>query len=183
MRALKTVGRIISTVLFVAILVILAGSIYAMIVEQTTGEACPQLFGYSIATVVSGSMEPTLSVNDMIITEAEDDYEEGDILVFLVGDTLIAHRAIEKTDAGYITKGDYNNTADRGLVTQERIKGKVIKIIPELGAVFQFVRSPIGIGCLMAVCVLCILMPPLTRKSSQEKSKEDMNDGNKEECE
>lgn len=183
MRALKTVGRIISTVLFVAILLVLAGSIYSMIVERTTGEACPQMLGYSVATVVSGSMEPTLSVNDMIITEAEDDYEEGDILVFLVGDTLIAHRAIEKTDAGYITKGDYNNTADRGLVTQERIKGKVIKIIPELGAVFQFVRSPIGIGCLMAVCVLCILMPPLTRKSSQEKSKEDMNDGNKEECE
>ena len=46
-------------------------------------------------------MEPTLSINDVIIVKAEDDYEEGDILVFLVGDSLIAHRAIEKTEEGY----------------------------------------------------------------------------------
>ena len=183
MRALKIAGRVVSTILFAAILLVLAGSAYSVVMEKMTGEACPQMFGYSVATVVSGSMEPTLSINDVIIVKAEDDYEEGDILVFLVGDSLIAHRAIEKTEEGYVTRGDANNTADRGMVTQEHIKGRVVRVIPELGVVFQFVRSPIGIGCMLAVCVLCIMLPPLTKKDNKEGKEETESHGSEEDYE
>ena len=75
-------------------------------------------------------MEPTLKVNGVAIVEKAtyDEVEVGDIIMYQVGDKMITHRIIEKTEDGITTKGDNNNTQDAYLLTEENVKAKVVSI-------------------------------------------------------
>ncbi len=107
-------------------------------------------------TPISGSMEPTLKVGDLLIIcgglKAEDIHaspKDGDIIVFKNPDNPegmpIVHRAIEKFQRDgkwyFITKGDNNYYNDYRLfgwvIPEDYIIGKVIFVIPKLGYVFR----------------------------------------------
>jgi|SRR5690625_394641 len=88
------------------------------------------VFGNYISVVISGSMEPTIKTNDFIVYKKSKVYEVDDIIVFVVEDYLVVHRIIEKTEDGYITKGDNNNSDDfyrYGYIKKNQIVGKVTK--------------------------------------------------------
>ncbi|MEN2975468.1 MAG: signal peptidase I [Candidatus Caldarchaeales archaeon] len=97
-----------------ATLIILLGLLLAAAISSLTGEVFPLL------VVKSGSMEPVLRRGDIILIEKIDpdkiraDIINGDIIVFYKPGTnlLIVHRAIEKVEDGYITKGDANMGSD-----------------------------------------------------------------------
>ena len=107
-------------------------------------------------TPVSGSMEPTLKIGDLLVIcgglKAEDIHaspKDGDIIVFKNPDNPngmpIVHRAIEKFQKDgkwyFITKGDNNFYDDYKLfgwiIPEDYIIGKVIFVIPKLGYVFR----------------------------------------------
>ena len=107
-------------------------------------------------TPISGSMEPTLRVGDLLIIcgglKAEDIHaspKDGDIIIFKNPDnpegTPIVHRAIKKFQKDgkwyFITKGDNNHHDDYWLfgwiIPEDYIIGKVIFVIPKLGYVFR----------------------------------------------
>jgi len=97
-----------------------------------------QGFGFALQTpmpmvsVVSGSMEPTLHVGDlMIISKA--DYKVGDIAIYLRGRMTIIHRIIEIRPTGYVFKGDNNAAPDPEVVSPDRVLGRVRLAIPLLG--------------------------------------------------
>lgn len=88
------------------------------------------VFGNYISVVISGSMEPTIKTNDLIVYKKSKVYEVDDIIVFVVEDYLVVHRIIEKTEDGYITKGDNNSSDDfyrYGYIKKNQIVGKVTK--------------------------------------------------------
>lgn len=88
---------------------------------------------FSIGALVIGSASMTgeLNTGDVAIYERYEDQivQEGDVLVFSVGNSRIIHRVIdiEYTDSGarYFTKGDANDEADIGFITDEDIIGVV----------------------------------------------------------
>ena len=88
-----------------------------------------QPLGYKILYVQSGSMSPTFQKGDIVIIKKCKSYEIGEIITYSVEENLITHRIIEKTENGYITKGDANNTPDEKNVDSTQIKGKVIKTV------------------------------------------------------
>ena len=107
-------------------------------------------------TPVSGSMEPTLRIGDLLVIcgglKAEDIHaspKDGDIIVFKNPDNPkgmpIVHRAIEKFRKDgkwyFITKGDNNARDDYRLfgwiIPEDYIIGKVIFVIPKLGYIFR----------------------------------------------
>ena len=45
----------------------------------------------------------------------------------------------------YMTKGDANKLSDEEFVQQEKVIGKVVKIISFLGWLFNIIKSPLGI--------------------------------------
>lgn len=45
----------------------------------------------------TGSMEPTLSVDDLLVIHQESDYTPGDIITFRSGSGLVTHRIVDET--------------------------------------------------------------------------------------
>ena len=89
----------------------------------------PNVFGFSILKVISGSMEPTIKIDDYIIIQKRNDYKIGDIITYKdKNDNLVTHRII-KISKEVITKGDKNNVQDEA-INKDMIKGKVLLIIP-----------------------------------------------------
>lgn len=96
------------------------------------------VFGYRIFKVGSGSMEPTLKVNDLILVKKQDSYKVKDIITFKIDDEYITHRLIEQNETRVVTKGDANNAIDQDF-SKDKIVGKVVykfKILKNVGRLF-----------------------------------------------
>ncbi|MCC8027076.1 MAG: signal peptidase I [Clostridium sp.] len=105
----------------------------------------PEIFGWSFAIVLSGSMEPAFSAGDLIIVHREEQYRTGDIITFTEEGEMVTHRIEGVTDQGFITKGDANKVPDDGVVSGDRIRGCVTAVIPGLGTAALFLRRPEGL--------------------------------------
>ena len=105
--------------------------------------------------IVSGSMESELPVGSVCLVDCQQkEPEGGDIISYKAQDAIITHRVIEKTDDGYITKGDNNSVADPGIVKPKQIFGTVICSIPKVGYAVMFMRTLKGI-MLIAIGAVC----------------------------
>lgn len=150
-----------------AVLGILLGiNVYLANARSLAGQKLPMPFGIGTAVVLSGSMEPTLSVNDVIIVREQESYNVGDIVVYENGREMIVHKIIEKNGATLTTKGDANNTADEPIST-EAVKGKVAFSVPYAGAIVKVLRSPVGAIVIILAAVL------LTEGSFRRKKESD----------
>lgn len=125
--AVKKAFSVFTTLLLVGLLALL---VYVT-VSAARGKAV-QVFGRSVLTVVTGSMEPTLHVGDYIFIEKTDPakLKEGDIISFYseqsdIFGMLVTHRIAAVNDDGtFITRGDANPVDDSVHVRPERIVGK-----------------------------------------------------------
>lgn len=126
-------------------------------------------FGYGAAVVLSGSMEPELSRGDLIVVGEADRFQEGDIIVFQDGNALVVHRIIAIDGDEITTQGDANNAADDPIHIAD-IKGKVLFWIPFLGNVIDFIKTPVGTLCLIALAILLVELP---RRNEKKKDDED----------
>ena len=115
----------------------------------------PMPFGYGIANVLSGSMEPTFSKGTLLLVKETSDAEVGDIVVYQSGQELVVHRVIAAEGSTIITQGDANNAADAPFDKSE-IKGKVVGWIPYLGTVVSILKTPTGV-VLILVCAFFIV--------------------------
>ena len=116
---------------------------------------------YRIYLILSGSMEPSLKIEELIVVEKmkqDSVYSDGDIITFYdeMLKTNVTHRVIEKTEEGYITKGDNNNTPDIDVVTKENVIGKVIFNSYYLGHIYIHYRYLIIIILILLMFILNI---------------------------
>ena len=110
--------------------------------------------GYFSAIVGSGSMEPTVFVNDFLLVQGNTDYQVDDIITYVSKQGgLITHRIKEVSKNGYITQGDANNTPDDE-VFQQRVLGRVVFVLPGVGGVIEALLSPLGIALLGCIVLL-----------------------------
>ena len=128
----------------------------------------PTFLGFSQAMVLSGSMEPTFFAGDMLIFKSQDEYESTDIVIFEQDNTLITHRIIEVKEDGFITKGDANNVADEKLIVNDNIKGKLLFILPNFGAMIEFLKTPLGIFLIVILGFLLIEIPSILKKRKEK---------------
>ena len=135
--------------------VILGLNLYMINAHNLVGNQLPMPFGIGGAVVLSGSMEPTLSVNDLVIIREADSYQVGDIVVYQSGSSLVIHRIIRIEGDSFIAQGDANNAADSP-VPLIYIKGKLAMAIPFAGAVTKLVKSLPGTLVLIAAAVLLL---------------------------
>lgn len=123
--------------------------------------AVPGVIGADQSYVVlTGSMEPAISPGDAVVVDAVDPatIAAGDVITYqrsAANDIPTTHRVLDVVngDAGlaFVTKGDANEDADAGVVTADRLVGKVVLTIPFIGYVVQFVNSPVGFVALVVV--------------------------------
>ncbi|MGN0498072.1 MAG: signal peptidase I [Acutalibacteraceae bacterium] len=164
---IKNILKITARILWFLLVSILVGyNIFLINAKYVLHDQLPMLAGYGQAVVLSGSMEPTIEVNDFLIIKQQDTYEINDIVTYIDDkNTLITHRIVGLNDSSVKTKGDANNVADAEFDIA-RIKGKVIAIIPKMGYVVTFLQNP-----LCVICVVIIAFILLERSYSKEKKK------------
>lgn len=127
--------------------------------------ALPRIMGFQIYQIVSGSMEPKISVGSAVYAKTVDpiSLQAGDIAVFEMNDTIIVHRVVDNhTDFHTITtKGDANEAEDMFPIEYDKIIGKVVWHLPYLGNIMVFFTSMAGklyLFCMLLVGVLCQLI-------------------------
>ena len=93
--AKKTKQRsIIRRFLLVIIGLALGVNVYLANAKGIVGNQLPMPFGYGLANVLSGSMEPTFSKGALLLVKESKDVHTGDIVVYQSGQELIVHRVI-----------------------------------------------------------------------------------------
>ncbi len=107
------------------------------------------LFGYRYYTVLTPSMEPELSVGDMVFVHVVDaaTINVGDIITFNPSsdsDAYLTHRVTQIVADGdtlsFRTKGDANETEDSFLIDESRVIGTVSFDVPYAGYIVRFVQ-------------------------------------------
>ena len=155
---------------FFFVSVLIGHGLFLLNAKLVLHEQLPMIGGFGHAVVLSGSMEPVISVNDLIIIKKQDSYEVDDIITYIDDkNTLVTHRIIEINNSVVKAKGDANNTADTNFDT-ERIKGKVIAIIPKLGYAVIFLQNPFCIICVVALAFIFL------ERSYSKEEKDKSND-------
>lgn len=109
--------------------------------------------------VLSGSMEPSIGVGDVVIVDdvTPAEIEEGDVITYLRPDaeTPTTHRVIDVTEQSgeraFITQGDANDDPDSAPVPESQVLGEVAVVIPYMGYVIEFVNTPTGFLALVVV--------------------------------
>ena len=164
----------VTWVIIVLLLLMVLSGIYQNIQKK---DAYTGFFGIGYAVVVSGSMEPAIHVDDMIIYQSvsREEFELGNVIVYRRPqedgtEILITHRVIRIHEDGLITKGDANPTADPE-VPWDRVVGKVLFRVPAVGAVSAFVRTPKGLVTVSAAAVLLFFLNTILRRAGKKKRK------------
>jgi signal peptidase len=159
MQRLKKIMKNLSKAvywLFFAGLVIVAG-----LVAFSSSNLVPS---YKLLVVQSGSMQPSIPLGSLVLTQKQNEYQVGNVITFQnTGDTkyLITHRLknIEELENGklFITKGDANEDADSERVDPGLVVGKVIWALPLIGFVVSFARTQTGLIALVVIPATIII--------------------------
>lgn len=144
-------------------------NMYLLNASRLAGNVVPMPFGVGSAVVLSGSMEPEISVGDLLIVFQRKSYEVGDVVVYQDGKMAVTHRIVSISGNEVITRGEANNTDDAP-ITLEQIKGEVVFVIPYVGFVVNAIKTPICTICIFALSVF--LIDRSYRAERQQKEKE-----------
>lgn len=138
-----------------------------------------RLMGYQVFNVVSGSMEPTYSVGDLLyVKEVDPDgIKVGDPITFVLNQDLVVatHRVVEIDAEGrrFYTKGDANETADAAPVHFNNVIGVPQFSIPLLGYVSDYIQHPPGMYIAIGLGVVLLAVVFLPDLFAKKKNKEE----------
>lgn len=144
-----------------------AAFVVTAVYGRVAGNAMPMPFGIGAAVVLSGSMEPELSVGDLLIVARRGDYQVGDVIVFQNGRSAVTHRIVSARGDTFITQGDANNTQDPP-ITGDQIKGAVVLAIPKVGNVFIWIKTPAGTLTVLALAAWLLFGSLLPEKKQDD---------------
>lgn len=138
----------------------------------------PKILGCENLAVLSGSMEPKISVGSMVIVQDVDpnDLEVGDIITYKISDTtLVTHRivSIDQDAQEIVTKGDANDVIDGEPVSFSNVVGKLFISIPFLGYISIYMQGKAGIAIICGVVGILILLNYLPDVFIKDEEKND----------
>ena len=99
---MKQFKMILRTLLIIFVSLVVGFNLYTWNAQSLMGNTLPMPFGYGAAVVLTGSMEPTIHVNDVILVAEQPTYAENEIAVYQSGSILVVHRILDITD-GMVT--------------------------------------------------------------------------------
>lgn len=138
----------------ISVLVLLCAVFLFLTVLLTRSGKVPDVGGYSALRVLTGSMEPAIPEDTLVITRKTDaeGIQVGDVITFFSSDPNLGgfvntHRVEEKQKLGdewvFTTKGDANSIVDAYPVTEDQLIGKVIYTNQTLGKLSRLISNPL----------------------------------------
>ena len=157
-----------------AIVLIVASLFVLLTVVMTPSGQVPQVMGFSILQVLTGSMEPTIPEGSMLLIQETDpkSLQPGDIISFFspnpsLDGALNTHRIQQVVAEGdtleFITKGDANFLEDQQPVAAQQVVGTVIFISPTLGKFVRLISNPLVFGLAILLPLAAMLIANLVR--------------------
>lgn len=173
MQMPKKVKKIWDTVTTVLVVLVVVFAVFLM---------GSRLVGLQVFNVISGSMEPTYSVGDLLYVKSvdPDSVKVGDPITFVLNEELVVatHRvvAIDGENRLFTTKGDANETEDAAPVHFNNLIGVPVFAIPLLGYVSAYIQSPPGMYVAIAfgaVLLAAVFLPDLLTKETKKNETEE----------
>ena len=155
-RILNYIGKVLSYASIVLLVIIGIFLVFYLISMQKAKKDPNFKPNVSLYTIISGSMEPTIHVYDVVVnfaTNSPEDIKVGDVITFIstsyISEGLtVTHRVqdikIVNGEYEFVTKGDNNPVADGSTAKYSNVIGKVKFKIPQLGRVQFLVASKAG---------------------------------------
>jgi signal peptidase len=164
-KIMKFINNLVSGIL----MVLLIGVASVVVISKASGGE-PQILGYQLKTVLSGSMEPGIQTGSIIaVQKAEDktNFKEGDVITFMEEDFLVTHRITEVVKSGdnvlYRTKGDNNNAEDLNPVLSDNVVAEYTGFtVPYVGYFINFAQSKNGAFLLLIPGFLLLIYSAFT---------------------
>ncbi|CAM3913442.1 signal peptidase I SipW [Mesobacillus zeae] len=162
---IKMLGKWFSRFITVVMFAVLAVLIFVVVSSKLSGGE-PQLFGYQLKTVLSGSMEPGIMTGSVIAVKPDGDmtrFKKNDVITYRVEDNkLVTHRVTKVVKNGdkvmYRTKGDNNRTEDMDPVLSENVVAEYAGYtIPYAGYIIDYAKSKNGSALLLILPGLLLL--------------------------
>ncbi len=170
-KVLNRISSLVMGALFILVMI----ALFSLVVQSIGGKK-PSVFGYRIYFVLTDSMEPTLNVKDIMISEvfsspqeAQDNIKAGDIITFtaeygMQQGMTITHRVVEEAhfDENYnryvfTTKGDNEKASVDPAVPVENVQAILVKKSNILTRIYKFYTSTIGILSILIVPLVFIM--------------------------
>lgn len=158
---MKVVKSILVKLIYAILIILATYNIYNYVCINVLKQDLPTINGYGTLEVISGSMEPTIDVGDLIIVNTKyDELKENDIITFYdEKGSFVTHRIIEIKDGEYITKGDNNNSEDQGTINKDDIVAKYVTRLNGMGKLMASFQSPITMVLILVIGILvCVLV-------------------------
>ena len=156
------IKSVLSNILYIIIIPIILYDVILIIKTIINPSVTPDFLGIKTFSIVSGSMKPTINIDDIIIVKecGMEELEINDIITFNVDNELITHRIIntEYMDNNliYTTKGDNNEVTDIKKITYNQIEGKYVGKIPKLGKLLNFIKNKYVFYSILFVLLVCV---------------------------
>lgn len=158
---MKVVKSILVKLIYAILIILATYNIYNYVCINVLKQDLPTINGYGTLEVISGSMEPTIDVGDLIIVNTKyDELKENDIITFYdEKGSFVTHRIIEIKDGEYITKGDNNNSEDQGTINKDDIVAKYVTRLNGMGKLMAAFKNPITMIMILVIGILvCVLV-------------------------
>ncbi len=165
LKKVLNVARIVKNVICWTIIVVLAFAVITFLLQRVNGST-PSIFGYSLQRIETGSMEPELLVQDVILSRQISDESEiaVDDIVTFQGDSRFDNRKVThrvlfapyidgEGEWAIVTKGDANYVDD-GPVKLDKVESKMIRKMTFLRDLYSFFFSPWGLIIFIFLMIL-----------------------------
>lgn len=182
----KYISTVISWTIFVLLTMLGVILVYYYIsvkLYSTKGEKYEPKF--SIYTVVSGSMQPTINKYDVIVNLKVDDIKDikvNDVITFIstwqvtygmtVTHRVVDIRTLDDGSVCLVTRGDNNTQEDQACVSEENLVGVVKAVVPGLGKIQTFLSSAMGWFLIIILPALYIIVKDIIKILNSMKNKD-----------
>ena len=158
----------------VAIALILVSVFVLLSVVLTPAGQVPQVLGYSVFRVMTGSMEPEIREDSLLVVKKTppEDIVPGDVISFFSPDPMLegavnTHRVVriekENGRTQFITKGDANVIEDIYPTDASALVGRVVFQSYGLGKAVSLLSNPLVFGIIILLPLVIILVMNLCR--------------------
>ena len=167
--------KTVLNIVLIALVVLIVGvNVYSNF-ARAKGNTLPMPLGVGLAVINSGSMEPTIPIDSLVVVVPAFSYKVGDVVAYQteLGKIHTVHRIVSIDGDTVVTSGDNNGGALDPAITKDIIKGKVLFHVPGLGRglddVSDVLQNPIvTLLILLAAGLLLLLSMRPAKKDAAE---------------
>ncbi len=170
----KTIRKILKTIILAILGVLLIINLIMFYQTNLKPGEVPYVGGFSVCNIISGSMQNTININDLIVIQKCDgeDLKKGDIITYKKENgSIVTHRIVrissENGQNVYTTKGDNNEVEDQEKIRHEQVCGKYIFKINGFGKFAERIQDNNGLISIVLIIIIFIIL-----KNGNDKKKE-----------